>query len=205
MHWADLDENEVDGLVTTPLRTVVDCFRTMPFADALAVADSALRRELIDADRLAAEAARLVGPGAPAARHVAALADGKAANPFESALRAIVLDAGLSDFVPQLKVSGRGFSAYVDLGDKRRRIALEADSFEWHGQRSALDRDCRRYDELVRRGWLVLRFSWEQVMFDRAWVAEVVADAVAFRRLRRPRVRPVHSGRSRGQNARLVG
>ncbi len=69
----------------------------------------------------------------------------------------------------------------VDLGDPERRIALEADSFEWHGGRVALDRDCRRYDELVRSGWLVLRFSWEQVMFDRGWVADVVRDAVAQR------------------------
>lgn len=69
----------------------------------------------------------------------------------------------------------------VDLGDTRRRIALEADSFAWHGSRSALDQDCRRYDELVRVGWLVLRFSWEQVMFDPGWVADCVEDVVLRR------------------------
>ena len=41
---------------------------------------------------------------------------------------------------------------------------LEADSFEFHGERAALSRDCERYDELVARDWLVLRFTWEQVM-----------------------------------------
>jgi predicted transcriptional regulator of viral defense system len=34
--------------VTTIERTLVDCARTMPFADTLAVADSALRRGLVD-------------------------------------------------------------------------------------------------------------------------------------------------------------
>ncbi|WP_156911355.1 hypothetical protein [Arsenicicoccus bolidensis] len=33
-----------------------------------------------------------------------------------------------------------------------------------------MDRDCRRYDELVVWGWTVLRFSWEQVMIDRDFV-----------------------------------
>jgi very-short-patch-repair endonuclease len=69
----------------------------------------------------------------------------------------------------------------VDLGDGRRRIALEADSFAHHGHRSALRSDCRRYDELVRAGWAVLRFSWEDVMFHEAWVAAVVADVCVLR------------------------
>jgi very-short-patch-repair endonuclease len=40
--------------------------------------------------------------------------------------------------------------------------------------RGALDRDARRYNELVVRGYLVLRFSWEQVVGDPAWVVAVV-------------------------------
>lgn len=149
--------------------------------DALAIADSALRRELVTPAALVTLASRGRGPGAGAAARVVAAADGLAANPFESALQAIVLDAGVTGFVPQLQVADRCFSARVDLGDCERRIALEADGFTWHGSRSALDRDCRRYDELVRRGWLVLRFSWEQVRFDPQWVAGAVVGTVALR------------------------
>ena len=32
----------------------------------------------------------------------------------------------------------------------------------------------------MRARWLVLRFSWEQVMFERDWVAEIVSDTVAL-------------------------
>ena len=39
----------------------------------------------------------------------------------------------------------------------RRRLILEADSFEWHGSRRALVRDARRYNNFVIAGWLVLR------------------------------------------------
>jgi len=57
-----------------------------------------------------------------------------------------------------------------DLVDERLKIVVEADSFEHHGSRKALVLDCVRYDNLVSDGWTVLRFAWEQVMFQPAWV-----------------------------------
>jgi very-short-patch-repair endonuclease len=62
-----------------------------------------------------------------------------------------------------------------------RRVALEADSFAHHGSRQALREDCRRYDELLRAGWLVVRLAWEHVAFDAPWVAALVRDVVASR------------------------
>jgi very-short-patch-repair endonuclease len=35
-------------------------------------------------------------------------------------------------------------------------------------------RDCERYDELVAAGWIVLRFTYEHVMFRAGWVVEMV-------------------------------
>jgi very-short-patch-repair endonuclease len=105
---------------------------------------------------------------------VARWAHGAAANPFESGLRAIVVDAGWATFVPQFAVPGTPYE--VDLADPTRRICLEADSFAHHASRGALRNACRRYDELGRLGWLVLRFAWEQVMFEGPWVGEVVSD-----------------------------
>ncbi len=181
LHWRDLDPTEVRGRVTSPLRTVLDCARTLPFADALAVADSALRRRAVERDELDVAAADLVGRGTVRARRVVAAADGRAANPFESGLRAILLERGVPGFTPQLPFRTPRLRGFVDLGDPDRRIALEADSFEFHGSRQAMDRDCRRYDELVRTGWLVLRFSWEQVVSDQTWVADTVQETVALR------------------------
>lgn len=129
-HWPRLVPADVRAGVTTPLRTVPDCARTLPFREPLAVADSALRGTL--------------------------------------------LEAGLTSFEPQVRLRGRGSVVRVDLADRRRRIVLEADSFAWHGSREALALDCRRYDELVAGGWLMLRFAWEQVMFDERWVAGIV-------------------------------
>ena len=60
-------------------------------------------------------------------------------------------------------------------------IVLEADSFEWHGGREQLVRDARRYNDLAVDGWLVLRFSYEDVMFRPGRVAEVLGAAVDAR------------------------
>ncbi|MDX6250808.1 MAG: hypothetical protein QOF10_4168 [Kribbellaceae bacterium] len=53
------------------------------------------------------------------------------------------------------------------------RIGLEAEGFEHHGTRQALIKDCRRHVNLSIRGWTVLRFSWEDIMYDPDWVAAV--------------------------------
>lgn len=182
VHWANLREDEVVDRVTTPLRTVLDCARTLPFGEALAVADSALRLDLVGSSELLAAAMSLRGAGRARVLRVARVADPRAASALESLLRAILILAGIGGFVPQLRIGADGFLARVDLGNLRLRIVLEADSFEHHGYRAALVNDCRRYDELVVRDWLVLRFAWEQVMFEPAWVAEMVSAAVLSRR-----------------------
>ena len=181
LHWTDLRADEVRGRVTGPLRTVVDCARTMSFPDALTVADSALRRRAVEKDELVQAAAAVRGPGAAAARQVADAADHRAMSPLESGLRGIVVERGLTGFGLQVPFCTTRLSGFVDLGDPVRRIALEAEGYEFHGSRTAFDRDCRRYDELVRTGWLVLRFSWEQVMYDQTWVADTVEDVLRLR------------------------
>lgn len=168
LHLADLSPDEHKDGVTVPLGTVVDCARTLAFDAALAVADSALRSGRVSAKELrtAAQAAR--GPGARRVRLVAQHADGRAANPFESVLRALAIEVGFS-LVPQLQIAEPGVFARVDLGDPVRRVVLEAESFAHHGTRAAVRRDCRRYTELAILQWSVLRFSYEDVMFEQDW------------------------------------
>jgi very-short-patch-repair endonuclease len=170
LHRADLAPGETSGFFTSPRRTLVDCLRSLPFDEALAVADSALRRGSLDEAKLDEVASSVQGPGAAAARRVAREASGRAANPFESALRAIALDVPGLDLAPQVTITARDFEVTPDLVDVTRRVVVEADSFAWHGDRAALRTDARRYNNLVTRGWLVLRFSWEDVMHDPGYV-----------------------------------
>jgi very-short-patch-repair endonuclease len=176
LHWADLPGSEP---VTAPLRTVLDCARSLPFGEALAVADSALRVGSVRAASLMAAAVELRGAGRSRVLRVVQSADARAESALESMLRARVIEAGFTGFVPQYKIRGGGFSARVDLANPLLRIVVEADSFAHHGTRAALRRDCRRYVGLAMRGWLLLRYSWEDVMLDRSWVGESLGAVIA--------------------------
>lgn len=172
-----------EDIVTGEIRTVIDCARDLPFDEALAVADSALRHGAVHIDDLERAALALPTSGRARALRVVAHADARAANPFESVLRAIALEVGGITVEAQRWIVDGAFRVRPDLVDPALRIVLEADSFGFHADRASLRRDCRRYVALTLRGWLVLRFTWEDVMFDPAYVAECIAEAV---RLRRP-------------------
>ncbi|WP_330476629.1 endonuclease domain-containing protein [Terrabacter sp. C0L_2] len=137
------------------------------------------------------ERARWLGPRQRGkVDRVMGAADRRAANPFESVLRAICLDVPGLVVEPQVRIRYDGFYARVDLADDQLRVVLEADSHEFHTERRAFDRDCRRYNGLVTRDWLVLRFTWEQVMFEPDVVRRAIEEVVALRRsqgLRRDR------------------
>jgi very-short-patch-repair endonuclease len=80
---------------------------------------------------------------------------------------------------PQFQVAEPGLFATVDLADPVRKIALEAEGFEFHGTRAGLERDCRRYTELTIYGWRVLRYTWHDVMFRPAWVRWTIETLLA--------------------------
>jgi very-short-patch-repair endonuclease len=150
---------DLENGVTGKVLTVLLCARDLPFVEALAVADSALRHgDVTDAQLTAAAAGWPEQVG-----RVAAYADGRSANPFESALRAHAIDAGLR-VVPQWEIRAGGATHHVDLADPVLGIALEADSWEFHADRQAFERDCRRYNRLVLADWRVLRYTWAEVV-----------------------------------------
>ncbi|MGZ0150875.1 endonuclease domain-containing protein [Kribbella sp. WER1] len=97
-------------------------------------------------------------------------------------MRSLLIDAGLDGFEPQVVVSAGGVLVRVDLGHRTARIALEAEGYEFHGSAAKFAADCRRYDDLVAAGWLVLRFTYQQVIGDPAWVVETIRKAVNDRR-----------------------
>ncbi len=177
---ADLLPDDVGDGVTTAERTLVDCGRRLPDGEALAVMDSALRSGYRHAGLVAA-ARDARGPGAVRLRRIAAAADGRAANPFESGLRDLAGRVPGLRVRPQVPIYHDRFLGCPDLVDEDLRIVLEADSFEWHGGRADLARDARRYNRFVVAGWLVLRFAWEDVMLEPDRVVEILTAAVAER------------------------
>ena len=178
-HWSDLRDDDIVGMVTSPERTLVDCMRNLPLDQSLPIVDSALRVGDFSsaAVRLLAEGTR--GRGRQRIRDVARDASRRPANAFESVLRAqAYLVTGLA-VQPQyaVRVPGSDLVLHPDLADPARKMAIEAEGFDWHGDRTQLTGDCRRYNLLTVRGWIEIRFSWDQVMFEPAYVQQVLTRA----------------------------
>lgn len=160
------------GWATSPLATVLQCARDLPFADALAVTDSALRHRAVEHDELQARATSR-------SRRVLLHATRLAANPFESALRALAIEEAIP-VVPQFEIHARGLVLHPDLVDPLAGVVLEAESWEFHGKdKSAFEADCERYNALVATGWRVLRFTWSQVMHHPAEVRAILRETYA--------------------------
>ncbi len=117
---------------------------------------------------------------------MAAEANALAANPFESALRAVALDVPGLHVVPQHPIAMGDFVIHPDLVDVDRRIVLEADSWIHHAS-------CRRPQIGLRAlttSWCstavaAVRYVWEQVMLHPDQVRADLVKAVAARPLRR--------------------
>lgn len=177
LHRGDpTDDDIVDGIATGKELTLLQCMRGLPAPDALAIVDSALRHgEQASLERVVA---RVRGTGRQKVLGLAAHGRAAAANPFESATRAIALEVPGLSLEPQVVISSPRVWARPDLVDVDRRLVVECESFEWHGDRRGFRRDCRRYTLLVADGWLVVRFTWEDVMFRPDWVRRVLSELV---------------------------
>jgi len=173
-----LDAADLERGVTGAVRTVLDCAESLNFAEALTIADSAIRAGDVDSETLAAAASKWRGRGAARVRRVAAYADGRSANVFESVLRAIAIEAGLA-VVPQWRIDLGDRVAFADLANPLMGLVIEADSWGYHATKQAFSRDLERYNLMVIAGWVVLRFTFEQVMDRPAYVRSVMSQCSA--------------------------
>lgn len=116
----------VDGLRVTSLpRTAADLMRRLPFGPALAVADAALR---LGATREEMWREVATGRGCRIAQEAVRRADPRSESPYESMVRAIILQNGLP--LPDLQVEfsdATGLVGRVDFRWKRERLVGEFD------------------------------------------------------------------------------
>lgn len=179
----------VDGIATTPIQTVIDCARLLPFDEGLSVADSALRSRMVGKHELLSAAEQSPRTGRSHAVRVAEAADGRADNPFESATRSISLDFPELALEPQVFVPGVGRPDLVDL---RLGLIVECDSFQFHSDRTAVVRDVERYNACAVQGLTLLRVAWEHAMLRQDYVRDTFrewleAQAATQRHAVRPR------------------
>ena len=167
IHRRDLAATDVDDRwpVTSVLRTCMDCFRTLPLREALAVGDAAIRQGRATPAQLQGEAARLRGTGSLAARTAAGLLNEKAESVLESVARAEMHLAGLPAPEPQIVVQTPLGPRRLDFLFRELGVGVETDGFATHGRRAGLLADCLRHNGYaLMPGLVVVRFGWEHVV-----------------------------------------
>jgi very-short-patch-repair endonuclease len=183
--------------VTTPLRTVLDCAQVLSTADAVVVADSALRKGLVTIDELQSAATTVIGRHAARVRRVAALADPRCGSVLESLLRVLLVEAGLKVDRTQWTIRDDDgmFVAVVDFAWLGARLIVEADGFEFHRERSDYRKDRRRANAYCCLGWRLLRFTWEDIRLEPDYVVAAVRHELA-KPLPQPRRRSASTQRA---------
>lgn len=75
-----------------------------------------------------------------------------------------------------------GGAAWVDIAFQRLKVAIEVDSWEFHGRYKAdFENTWRRHNRLVAAGWIVLHFTWQQLTTEPEWVIARIRDVLALR------------------------
>ncbi|SDZ05355.1 endonuclease domain-containing protein [Herbiconiux ginsengi] len=155
--------------------------------DAVATLDSAIYRGVITRRRLESVLAQLPRRYSD----LLLLCNPEAESGLETHLRLLLRSVGI-DLRVQVKISGVG---RVDLliGE---RLVIETDGREWHSDKDSFAKDKWRDLALAERGYLVLRLSYQQVLFESERVLEVVRGIVG---------RGEHRWNGRHRRAGLVG
>lgn len=157
---------EVDGiLLTTALRTAYDLARWLPLSEAVAAVDALSRHGRFDPRAVLDVDARH-----PRARwrrrvpQVIAFADPGAESPWESRCRLALVRHNLPRPRTQHRVLGPDGRpiARLDLAYPAERVGIEFDG-RWHRDEAAAARDRRRDNDLAALGWVVLRFTADDV------------------------------------------
>lgn len=178
VHRGRLKPADVDPFtpVTRPLRTLLDCARRMPFCDAVVVIDSALRKRAVHDASLRAAAEAAGGPGSSRLRRAVRHADALAGSGMETVLRLLIdlLDAEVQS---QVLIPGVGKVDLLING----WLVIEADGFEFHSDREAYRNDRRRDNAVSERGYVRLRFSWEDLRSRRPEVLRQIQRVLALR------------------------
>jgi predicted transcriptional regulator of viral defense system len=159
--------------VTTPARTLLDLASSLPRRALERALDEAEIRHLYDRRSLEAMARAHAGERGAAALKQALDLDGEPAltkSELEELFLAICDDHGIER--PKVNADIAGLE--VDFVFDDRRLAVEADSWQFHRTRRAFERDRERDAILARAGYRTLRFTHRQLTRAPAEVAATI-------------------------------
>jgi very-short-patch-repair endonuclease len=157
--------------ISTPARCVVEVAATQPAREVGRAADDLVRLRrttYLEIERVFAAVAR---PGKPGMATMAEVLDerGPGHVPPHSELERALFDALAAGGLPaprrQVPLPGRSsVKGIADAAYDDARIVLEADGRRWHERVEAARRDRARDLQVVRAGWVPMRFGFELIV-----------------------------------------
>lgn len=149
--------------------------------ELVAAADSALSHGMVQTDALLELAASLPGRRRRVFERTTALSGSGTESTFAAMLRRARIA-----FVQQPELlPGEYFDFLIG-----RSLVIEIDSLEWHGSREQMLKDRVRDARLTALGYRIVRFTYEQIMFEPEHVMRTVLDLVRRRVHQRALLRP---------------
>ncbi|WP_336645844.1 type IV toxin-antitoxin system AbiEi family antitoxin domain-containing protein [Microbacterium sp. USHLN186] len=168
-HWARGPLPVTRFTTDEPLLNVLfHTARCLELSAATAVWESALRGGAVTLSQL-----RRTHWGTPAAGQVLERVGALSDSGIETAFVAIARSCGV-EVRQQVLIDGHLVDALI--GD---RLVVQLDGFEFHQDAKDRRRDLRQDARLALLGYTVLRFDYQQVMFDRRYVQETLLNAIA--------------------------
>lgn len=158
--------------VTTVTRSIIDLAAVAETDVVERVMEAALRARRTSLGLLSSRMAALGERGRPGIAAVRALLDSRGTvaateSEMESRFVQLLRQAGLPQGIRQYRVrDGTGPVARVDMAFPAQQVLVELDGWKTHGTPEALAGDLRRQNRiaLALPGWVLLRFSWDDIV-----------------------------------------
>lgn len=165
---------------------LADCLTVLPAGEGTRLPDAALQRRYVSPETVAQDLAARLGRGrrnAAGLREFIARATSGSRSEAEQRMGRLLRRSGTGPWAPNfpLRDESGQVVAEIDFAHLGLRIAIEVDGRAFHSDRRSFERDRSRQNTLVVGGWLVLRFTWEQITERPDEVVEIVLAAVAKR------------------------
>ncbi len=174
------DSSLVDSIpVTSVERTICDLAADVPYADVKRAFEEAERRHLIDHRKLREAVERMRGTAGAAAMRQLLGYDPRPAtetrSELEIAFLELVTNAGLPPYQRNVVVFGNDIDAYWP----EAKLVVELQSYTWHSDPEAFERDHVKLARLERNGVKTLALTYKQVTQDSAATVETVLALLA--------------------------
>lgn len=186
---ADLFDDDIERSgalwVTSTGRTAADLFTWCHEARATKIVKDLVLTGRLSVGELAASHGRYSGCGRPTTvvvRQLIAQLSGRSdikRSALEAEYLELVEGTELAEPDEQVPLPGwRSQPGRVDFAYSWARVIVEVDGRRWHGDADQFELDRRRDNAAQLAGWLVLRFTWEQVTHRPTYVLQTIRVAV---------------------------